>query len=319
MNTSLRIISFNCKNIKTCGPVLHKLFIKNDIILIQEHWLFQAQIHLIGELHSQINYAAKGVDINDPLLPISMPRGYRGVAVIWKNEIDHLVRPIQDGSEKIQAVEIQGKAGDRLLLISVYMPAKGSKNHQIEYHDCVDQLYELYQKYRDSHTIVIGGDMNEDLNNPISNKRNQYLLDFIRETQLAYNNSSKTFVNSMGQETSEIDYFLHNIKEEEYLKKTVLQNLPENTSDHHPIKLSIDFEYSLQPMKQKVNKPGITKVKWEKVDKEWYEVILRENISSIKHKLVTGDIPIGENILKICEIMKSAAITSSSNQAIFRS
>jgi hypothetical protein len=71
-------------------------------------------------------------------------------------------------------------------------------------------------------------------------------------------------------------------------------------------------------MKQKDNKPGITKVKWEKVDKEWYEVILRENISSIKHKLVTGDMPIGENILKICEIMKSAAITSSSNKAIFK-
>jgi hypothetical protein len=33
--------------------------------------------------------------------------------------------------------------------------------------------------------------MNEDLNNPISNKRNQYLLDFIRETQLAYNNSDE--------------------------------------------------------------------------------------------------------------------------------
>jgi exonuclease III len=207
MNTSLRIISYNCKNIKTCVPVLHKLFIKNDVILIQEHWLLQAQIHLIGELHSQINYAAKEVDINDPLLPISMPRGYGGVAVIWKNEIDHLVWPIQDGSEKIQAVEIQGKAGERLILISVYLPAKGSKNHQIEYQDCVDQLYELYQKYMDSHTIVIGGDMNEDLNNPISNKRNQYLLDFIRETQLAYNNSSKTFVNSMGQEASEIDYF----------------------------------------------------------------------------------------------------------------
>jgi hypothetical protein len=57
---------------------------------------------------------------------------------------------------------------------------------------------------------------------------------------------------------------------------------------------------------------------WEKVDKEWYEVILRENIGSIKHKLVTGDIPIGENILKICEIMKSASITSSSNKVIFK-
>jgi hypothetical protein len=75
-----------------------------------------------------------------------------------------------------------------------------------------------------------------------------------------------------------------NFKEGEYSKKTVLQNLPENTSDHYPIKLSIDFENSLQSMKQKDNKPGITKVKWEKVDKEWYEVILRKNISSIKHE-----------------------------------
>ena len=79
----------------------------------------------------------------------------------------------------------------------------------------------------------------------------------------------------MGQEASEIDYFLHNFKEGEYSKKTVLQNLPENTSDHYSIKLSIDFEYSLQPMNQKDNKPGITKVQWGKFDKEWYQVMLR--------------------------------------------
>jgi hypothetical protein len=38
----------------------------------------------------------------------------------------------------------------------------------------------------------------------------------------------------------------------------------------------------------------------------------------LKCLLVTGDIPIGENILKICEIMKSASITSSSNKVIFK-
>jgi hypothetical protein len=37
------------------------------------------------------------------------------------------------------------------------------------------------------------------------------------------------------------------------------------TSDHHPIKLSIYFEYSLQPMRQKDNKPGITKGKMGKI------------------------------------------------------
>ena len=72
-------------------------------------------------------------------------------------------------------------------------------------------------------------------------------------------------------------------------------------------------------MKQKDNKHGITKVKWEKVDKEWYEVILRENISSIKYKLVTGDIPIGENILKICEIMKISSNNLLIKQSYFQS
>jgi hypothetical protein len=41
-------------------------------------------------------------------------------------------------------------------------------------------------------------------------------------------------------------------------------------------------------MKQKDNKPGITKVKWEKVDKEWYEVILRENICKCRFSTSDG-------------------------------
>jgi hypothetical protein len=56
------------------------------------------------------------------------------------------------------------------------------------------------------------------------------ILSIFSPIGISPNNSSKTFVNSMGQEASEIDYFLHNIKEGEYLKKTVLQNLPEITS-----------------------------------------------------------------------------------------
>jgi hypothetical protein len=78
----IRLVSFNCKTIKTCALIIDKLLQTNDIILIQEHWLSQAQIHLISESHGEINYVGKGVDINDPLLPVSMPRDYGGVAVI---------------------------------------------------------------------------------------------------------------------------------------------------------------------------------------------------------------------------------------------
>jgi hypothetical protein len=29
-----------------------------------------------------------------------MPRGYGGVAIIWRKDIDHIIRPLEDGSEK---------------------------------------------------------------------------------------------------------------------------------------------------------------------------------------------------------------------------
>ena len=67
-----------------------------------------------------------------------------------------------------------------LAVISVYLPAKGSKNH-IEYQDTIDQLYERYQTYKNTHKIIIGGDINEDLNELTGTKRNQYLRDFLDE------------------------------------------------------------------------------------------------------------------------------------------
>ena len=41
---------------------------------------------MFSEIHGEINYAGKGVDKYDPLLPVSMPRGYGGVAIIWRKD-----------------------------------------------------------------------------------------------------------------------------------------------------------------------------------------------------------------------------------------
>jgi hypothetical protein len=81
------LISFNCKNIKTCGPAIHKLLQFNDIIFIQEHWLFQTQLHLLGEINEHINYIGKGVDKNDPIMPIKDgPFNSRDVRIFFLNE-----------------------------------------------------------------------------------------------------------------------------------------------------------------------------------------------------------------------------------------
>jgi hypothetical protein len=51
-------------------------------------------------------------------------------------------RPLEDGWEKIQCVEISGNKDTKLLLISIYLPAKGSNNHVTEFQECIDELYE---------------------------------------------------------------------------------------------------------------------------------------------------------------------------------
>jgi len=56
-----------------------------------------------------------------------MPRGYGGVAILWKKDIDHMIKPIDLGSERIQCVEIKESCNSNILLTSVYLPTKGVK------------------------------------------------------------------------------------------------------------------------------------------------------------------------------------------------
>ena len=117
----------------------------------------------------------------------------------------------------------------------------------------------------------MGGDINEDLNEPTSTKRNLYLRDFIHECCLKYDNKTKTFVNSLGEKSSEIDYFLHNLTDGEFQRKQVLHVMPENTSDHHLIRMSIKFNHKNIEVHRKQNDSKIAKkINWDKVDKERY-------------------------------------------------
>jgi hypothetical protein len=89
---SLKLIAFNCKNIKTCALVINELFQNYNILLLQEHWLFDFQLNLISEIGTDICYEAKAVDMISKIQPAQVPRGYGGVAIIWKKQIDHLIK-----------------------------------------------------------------------------------------------------------------------------------------------------------------------------------------------------------------------------------
>jgi hypothetical protein len=62
---NIKIAAFNCKNVITSTPAINELFETHDIILLQEHWLFEFQLHLLEEIGADISYIGKAVDMNN--------------------------------------------------------------------------------------------------------------------------------------------------------------------------------------------------------------------------------------------------------------
>jgi hypothetical protein len=60
--------------------------------------------------------------------PSQQPRGYGDVAVIWKKEIHHLIKPCKDGNERIQCIEFKDKNIYLPLSLLVYEFGTGKAN-----------------------------------------------------------------------------------------------------------------------------------------------------------------------------------------------
>ena len=48
-----------------------------DIILIQEHWLFKCQLNLLNEINVNLMASGKSVVFYDPIQPIQVTRGFK--------------------------------------------------------------------------------------------------------------------------------------------------------------------------------------------------------------------------------------------------
>jgi hypothetical protein len=136
--------------------------------------------------------------------------------------VDHIVKPREDGRERIQAIEIKEKNEEYILLVYVYLPATGGKENITRFCETVDQMYEICQKYQKTHHIIFGGDLNEDLRNANKNsKRKQYLLNFICESELRYTVRGKTFIRPNGQIMFRTRLFYVHIKRQQMNRKQV--------------------------------------------------------------------------------------------------
>jgi exonuclease III len=69
---------------------------------------------------------AKSVDDNYPELSVVARRGYGGLAIFWKKEIDDKIKVMDEGNSRIQVIQIDTNASP-ICLINVYMPSDNKK------------------------------------------------------------------------------------------------------------------------------------------------------------------------------------------------
>ena len=190
------------------------------------------------------------------------------------------------------------------------MPCRGLIDNVDDYVDCLDQLYEIAEKYRSSHIVILGGDMNEDLVLRGQTTRGNYLEKFLAEAEMDTKSTTKTFVNPDGF-ASTLDYVF-------YLKKfsgiiveiRTLENLLTNVSDHVPVLCKIEFSVDRvrkDRKQQNLNQPR--KIQWTKVDHDLYRTKLAKSLCSIDtdvDNIGTLDTP----IIKLNEALDTCARAS---------
>ena len=199
-------------------------------------------------------------------------------------EENQQLNPIEDGSERIQFVELIVQPVP-ILLVSVYMPYRGSSDNTMEFTDCVDQLHSIVETYSSTHVVLIGGDINENLIECSENKRYTTFKDFMLENKISHTRLGKTFMNSAGEEVSSIGYFIYDEAVKNLNCTFEKMNLcVSSLSDHYPLQCSIHIELNCkQPVK---TRECTSRIKWNKIDLNECKTVVSEKT----HRQSRGDI-----------------------------
>ena len=80
--------TLNVKNLETNGAFASELLERYDILALQEHWLFNYQLPEIEKKFNKHSAHSRAVDKDNPLPPVQKPRGYGGVAILYKKDIN---------------------------------------------------------------------------------------------------------------------------------------------------------------------------------------------------------------------------------------
>ena len=225
---------------------------------------------------------------------------------MWKHEIDHLIHVLQDGGNRIHCAELRGE--NPLLLISVYMPCRGLSDNVEYYNDCLDQLREILLKFSCSHTILLGGDMNEDMILRDQTIRAQLLKSFVKDNLLETINTCQTYCNPDGVLISTLDYIFYSKDlTEKVVQHKGLENLQTCVSDHIPVFCQIRYDLDkVTNTASSANLKPPSNIRWKKLDKDLYNSLLSSALQEVDTSVDTVG-TLNNSVMKLNDVLDTCA------------
>ena len=294
---------------------LNHLLQQNEIgiVCVQEHWLPHSLKDELGKIFPSHEWAVKCFDDNDPSPPTHRPRGRGGVACAWHTSMDACITVLPDGTDRLLAIELQTNT-DPVLIINTYMPANGTLTGD-KYEDCLDQVYEIVNKFGKSHKIIWCGDLNADIKR-MSSKNDSQLNSFCAENDLHISPrtpASPTFHHFNGYSQSAIDLFITSESDGWVIGTIHIDGRNcTNTSCHDAVTAHLELE---KPTKEGWNERNYTnkdreqthsRTKWKKLNSAKYYEMTGE-IAETVNTYLDKDIPLEAIIMKLNSDLTKAA------------
>ena len=280
--------TINIEGIKGNPPFLISLAKKQKIICVQKTWLWSFEKDVISKIIPDYESFTRCADHYDNIPNFQAPRGKGGVAIVWPKEWSSKIVKLDEGNERIIAIEMQC-SDEKFCIVNAYMPTLNLPKSRTEYQEHIDILHSIVSKYKNSHKVILCGDFNATLLETRDNPHDSLFKKFVSEVGLMnkMNCIDSTFFSHNGKSTSQIDYILtKNIKKVTTVKIQDFRDC--NTFSH----VHVTFEYELETalicgIRNKTGTHSI--LLWEKINKDTYLEVLDTELTKNFNQCTTTD------------------------------
>ena len=178
MARRIKCASYNCNSALNNIDIIRKSLKRNDILLLQETFIIEDDIHVFEQFDKKFDYFAvpSTVSLNNNLG--GRPKG--GLCIFWRKNLSHYFKPIRISN--ILAALKCSFGHETFHLINAYFPTEyNNQDSLIKYREAIAEVISVIEQ-ADVQNIILAGDLNF---KPFSGRFYDEIVSFVTQHNLS--------------------------------------------------------------------------------------------------------------------------------------